>query len=881
MKSFDRRLAVLLIFISSAFMSFAQDNTDKYILVINSFHSESIKMDNVRSALEEKYEKDGFHVEVLSLKIPFAKSSAEVSEYVDMISAKYRNRPNLIVCIGDAGLVFCKDLFRTLWKNIPVVTLYGDKRIPASVDDLIMKRRKNKCNLVDKDRECAEIPMATILNSPIAYREIKMIRELQPKLNKLVIMSDKRYSNLIIVDSLCQAVKQFSPAIKVECLYSSDFTRLQILDKLSLYEPQKTAIVYISWPFYAGEKANVAKQRRIVDYMNVVSSAPLYNVIDVGLVQTGSSGGGCYVPWKSIKKRLLKLTDKALDGELTESGIYEEEGDVETFINYSHLKNHEIDTKLIPDDGIVYGAPPTFWQKYKWRSLVAIFILLSVTMLLIYREWFYRSSRMRRSKELDFLKSVLDKLPISVKVLDADHDLKFVLCNQYSETLMGTHADAQGNVNDIYCSIETLEEMDNENLDVLVTGKSLSGIKSYIMADGEELFMQRNKEIVYDTDGRRLLLCSAHDVTDLQKGRLQLQDLTEKLKLAMDNAKMLFWTLDLETEEFSENDTVLNFFNKYRDKNGKLNVNRYLDSVQPEKKKEFLGYIQRMSEKEISFVHLEQLVADDDKIQWFEHSMTIGQYDEFGDPVKLIGVTMDITERKIMENELIRAKNDAEASNRLKSAFLANMSHEIRTPLNAIVGFSNLVASTDNEEEKQQYLSIVKENNDQLLQLIGDILDLSKIEAGSMDYNIQDVDIFQLFKELEKSACFRNPNESVKINFDESSPQIIMKTDKNRIAQVVNNLINNAMKFTQEGNIVFGYTKVGEQVHFHVRDTGCGIPKDKLDMVFGRFVKLNSFVKGTGLGLSICESIVNHLGGTIGVNSEEQKGSDFWFNLPM
>lgn len=209
------------------------------------------------------------------------------------------------------------------------------------------------------------------------------------------------------------------------------------------------------------------------------------------------------------------------------------------------------------------------------------------------------------------------------------------------------------------------------------------------------------------------------------------------------------------------------------------------------------------------------------------------------------------------------------------------MSHEIRTPLNAIVGFSNLVASTDNEEEKQQYLSIVKENNDQLLQLIGDILDLSKIEAGSMDYNIQDVDIFQLFKELEKSACFRNPNESVKINFDESSPQIIMKTDKNRIAQVVNNLINNAMKFTQEGNIVFGYTKVGEQVHFHVRDTGCGIPKDKLDMVFGRFVKLNSFVKGTGLGLSICESIVNHLGGTIGVNSEEQKGSDFWFNLPM
>jgi signal transduction histidine kinase len=289
-----------------------------------------------------------------------------------------------------------------------------------------------------------------------------------------------------------------------------------------------------------------------------------------------------------------------------------------------------------------------------------------------------------------------------------------------------------------------------------------------------------------------------------------------------------------------------------------------------------------MRRKEISFVRTEQQIINNDMSQWVEHIVTVGQNDEYGNPIKLVGVSMDITERKNMENDLIKAKEDAEESNRLKSAFLANMSHEIRTPLNAIIGFSTLVASTQDDEDKQQYLSIVQENNNQLLQIIEDILDLSKIEAGSMDYNIKEVDLFYLFKDLERSACLRNTNDSVIISFEEDlSPKLIMETDKNRIAQVVNNLINNALKFTVQGSIVFGYRKEEKQVYFYVKDTGCGIPKDKLNFVFGRFVKLNSFAKGTGLGLSICESIVSHLGGTIGVDSKEGVGSDFWFRLPL
>jgi len=880
MKWWVKIIAAMFILLIVTLFSYAQENTDKYLLIINSYHSESIRMDNVRNALEEKYGHHGYKIVVLSLNSPFLRNKAEANSVVNRISLQYRNRPDLIVCVGDAGLVLFQSLFNSLWKNIPVIIVYGDKTIPISVEDVIRKRNKKKYNLIDKDKLFPQAPMITLLRSSTAYEEIKMIRKLQPQLNKIIIMSDKRYSNSIIVDSLCVAIKQISPKIEVECIYSSDFSRLQLIDKLSLCDTQKNAIIYVSWSFYPQTGIDILKQRRIVDYLNVISASPIYDITDIGFVQTGSSSGGYFVLWENIRKKMLKLVDKALNGNLSNLKKYEDEGSIEKYVNFGYLKKRGINTKLIPNEAVVYGAPPTFWQKYKWMSATIACLLFSVIILLIYRELFYRKWKAHRLKDLDFLKSVLDELPIAVKVLDADHDLKFVLCNKSSERIFGTKVDAQGQADETLCSKEAMEEMENENLDVVMTGKGVSGIRSYVFADGKELFMHRDKVIVHDTDGHRLLLCSAHDVTSIQKGRMQLLDLTEKLKLAMDNAKMLFWTLNLETEEFLEND--ISFFGRFRDENGKLDTSKYLKSVLLGKKGEVMSYIQKMRRKEISFARTEQQIMNNGTSQWVEHIITVGQYDEYDNPIKLIGVTIDITERKNMENDLIRAKEEAEKSNRLKSAFLANMSHEIRTPLNAIIGFSTLVASAQDDEEKQQYISIVQENNNQLLQIIEDILDLSKIEAGSMDYNMKEIDLSHLFKYLEQSACLRNTNNSVIISFEKDlSPELIIKTDKNRVAQVVNNLINNAMKFTVQGSIVFGYRKEKEQVYFYVKDTGCGIPKDKLNLVFGRFVKLNNFAKGTGLGLSICESIVSHLGGTIGVDSKEGIGSNFWFRLPL
>lgn len=259
-----------------------------------------------------------------------------------------------------------------------------------------------------------------------------------------------------------------------------------------------------------------------------------------------------------------------------------------------------------------------------------------------------------------------------------------------------------------------------------------------------------------------------------------------------------------------------------------------------------------------------------------------GSYFLLNEEENMVLTVHDITQLKQAEKQLTLAKEKAENADLSKSTFLANMSHEIRTPLNAITGFAEILASANTEEEKAQYQEIIKMNADLLLQLVNDILDMSKIEAGTLEFVYTKVDINLLLSDLRQLFQMRvnDAGKNIRIIAEPSLPSCSIETDRNRVAQVLSNFTTNAIKFTQEGTISIGYEARDTELYFYVTDTGAGIPADKLPEVFGRFVKLNKDKKGTGLGLSISKTIVNKLEGQIGADSVEGKGSTFWFTIP-
>ena len=304
--------------------------------------------------------------------------------------------------------------------------------------------------------------------------------------------------------------------------------------------------------------------------------------------------------------------------------------------------------------------------------------------------------------------------------------------------------------------------------------------------------------------------------------------------------------------------------------------------MHPEDRKRFLDFYDEVRDGKRRHFQGEMRIrrpGTKNEWNWVSSNVMVTNYKPEENEIEIIVINYDITELIETEAELIQARDKAEMMDRLKSAFLANMSHEIRTPLNAIVGFSDLLVETEELEERQEYIKIVRENNELLLQLISDILDLSKIEAGTFEFTSGDVDVNLLCEDIVRSMGMKAKGE-VELVLDNHLPVCHVISDRNRIHQVISNFVNNAMKFTSEGSIHVGYKLKDGELEFYVEDTGIGIEKEQLPHIFERFVKLNSFVHGTGLGLSICQSIVEQLGGRIGVDSEKGKGSRFWFTIP-
>lgn len=357
-----------------------------------------------------------------------------------------------------------------------------------------------------------------------------------------------------------------------------------------------------------------------------------------------------------------------------------------------------------------------------------------------------------------------------------------------------------------------------------------------------------------------------------------------KLALSLEVSTVRPWMLDLTTRTVYYDD-VKNIID-----NPQSNVayhayseEEMLSWMEPEDAQKFSVQLQRLADGITPYFKCDYKMKQQDldkEENWYTMQAVVYERDAYGKPITLIGTAMKITESKEVEIELKEAMVKAEESNRLKSAFLANMSHEIRTPLNAIVGFSGIIAQSNDLQEKKELIAIIEHNNALLLTLINNILDLSKMESGAVNVVEGDFDVNKVITQLRSNYLSILPR-TVNLIDECELKTAMMRSDKRLIMQVLDNLLSNAVKFTKNGQIRIGYySPENDRIRFYVKDTGCGIPQNKLKTIFGRFVKLNNFEQGTGLGLSICQVIAEKMNGQIGVFSEMGKGSEFWFEIP-
>ena len=887
-----RRITALFFFLGVYVLGFAENTRGReYILVLSSINFNEAWANNLYQNILDEFSSPGFHVEAEELSIPMMTRIEEVEEKREYLLSRYLKPPKVVVFIGDPAWLVCQPLFDKEWKDIPTVICYSRDSMPRNLENFVNKDFLGEGKFVLTEVATAGYNLTVIKQPFYVKNTIDLIRRLQPEVKKIALISDDRYISAMVREEVCGVLEKDFPELKLDLLTSIDISTEKLLDTLMGYS-REVGIIYNSW--FVGKKQSESHylsdnlQKIIYGFVD----APVFTLTEMDM-ETGAFAGGYFISASTFGKVAVQTIRQILDGVPARNVEGRIGGEPKVYLNYHHLQHHGVDPNSITGDVVFYQVPPNFYQLYKEYIIIGLAFIILLGAIGLMRFHVMCQRRQQRQREFQLLsqyRKLVDNMPVIYirKQLIFDEEGNVVdfifrdVNNLFEEVFHCTRDRVVG---------KRLSEadVDNQLLDYMMDKES-GRITSFVFPEENNKIRYYDK-LSFPSSEKNFMDVFFIDRTEeylvslkMKEHQTSLEALNRRYELVLGATRLIPWTWDLLSKTINYDITYVTH-KLCKTKNSRMMTERDGDMlVHPDDRAGMREAYYDLYYDRATIVrkeHRSMFWEGSNEYVWFESFVTVGDRDGEGHPTLLVGGSLLIDERKKMEEELLKAKEAAEISNHLKSAFLANMSHEIRTPLNAIVGFSNVLAYTEDENERQEYIKIIENNNTLLLQLIGDILDLSKIEAGVFEFVYSKVNLNVLLMEVIRAARLRLKDDSVVVEFVECLPECVICSDVNRLMQVMNNLITNAIKFTAKGSIRVGYRlREDESLYFYVSDTGCGIPADKLKEVFGRFVKLNSFQQGTGLGLSICESIVTRLGGQIGVISEVGQGSTFWFTLP-
>lgn len=886
--SWNRILKIILLGICFlVFFSVKGNVRDRgFVLVINSYTDGTIwsnyAIDSIR---KDRTIKEDIVVE--SLNTLLFEDENSLRERREYILEKYPEQPKAIVLLGSSAWCFFEEDVHGRWKDIPVILCVQADYV-GTVESVLGKGEivpgeiipLGKARLGDN---------VTVIECPVYIREtIEEMKVVLPKMEKVVLISDHRYVSSQIRYKFQQECQEYFPELQVEYFTEGKITFDQMLDSIASYDIEKVGLLYFSWiqrEEMAGSKYLTSNNHKTICTFD---NHPIFNLEDVGIAN-GEMAGGYFYLGEDFGHTVAKTLRKVMGGMNAKDIPWQKVGEPGYYLCYNVLQKAGISSSLYPDNATYFFAPETFWAKYKY-----VLFVIMVLLLLLYVMWIrirlLKQEKALHEKEFSLLKkyeTLFNNMPIAYMKHQLVYNAKGEL-EDYRVLDINPMFKKYFVQGDVFVGKKGSEIPSSSYKEYLVLYKRMLAEKKSLTIEYYHKRTQRYYEVLFMiSEEKDMMDIFSVDITDLRKTKSMLESVNYKLAMALDVASITPWRWDLEKKTMLcdvNRPIELKHFGGDEDALA-VPEEQYFAKIHKDDRERVKAAYMSLIEGKVSKIKEEYRVLDKSdhhySFEWVEARATVDKKDKNGKVVSLVGSSVVITKRKRMELDLREAKEHAEESNRLKSAFLANMSHEIRTPLNAIVGFSNILASAEEEDEKKEYINIIENNNTLLLQLISDILDLSKIESGSMEFNYSEFDLNALMRELEQTSRLRLTTPEVEIIFEESLPECCIRSEKIRLTQVVSNLINNAIKFTKQGSIRFGYHPLERNsLYFYVSDTGCGIESAKKDSVFERFVKLNSFVQGTGLGLPICKTIIERLGGKIGVESEIGQGSTFWFTIP-